>query len=398
MSWLLHTRRVPIRPSSRQPLGGSAAQPASPQYTCAGVGDPDEVAWICYDCATCLCVDDALIKMPEYSLANLLWIGREHPLLQQFGTLGLRMLICLGRPCFRKLLLGKGHKEDRQSGLTGNHILVSQPAAELGDVLPPTSTQLSTSFVAIFGQSIEDLQKCQLLIVNRDAYATLLQERALVNATYANARVDQPAVSSMPIDGVPAQILECACAIPESDRYKSTRMGPGSIRDPLDLAAEKDDASDELSDADNIEEGGSDAGETAETATPDHANQFETPLGLDPTASPSYVQHFAAFQTQVNLVKDAFRAKVRLDSRTTQLLTGSTEQSAKPEETIGAATAAAAAEEECHRAIIDLRRAAQVLGNHSFEEKAKVLEGADKGLFVPSIKPLSMFEPPTWTS
>ena len=52
MSWLLHTRRVAMQPDSRKPLGSSAAQPAS-AHTCAGVGDPDEVAWICYDCATC---------------------------------------------------------------------------------------------------------------------------------------------------------------------------------------------------------------------------------------------------------------------------------------------------------------------------------------------------------
>ena len=81
-----------MQPNSRQPLGSSGAQPASP-YTCAGVGDPDEVAWICYDCASCFCVDDPLLQLPEYALANLLWLGREHPLLQQFGTLGLRMLL-----------------------------------------------------------------------------------------------------------------------------------------------------------------------------------------------------------------------------------------------------------------------------------------------------------------
>ena len=118
--------------------------------------------------------------------------------------------------------------------------------------------RLSASFVAIFGQSIEDLRKCQLLQVNRDAYATLLQERASVNATYRNARVDQAAVNSMPINGVPAQILECACAVPEADRYKATRTGPGSIRDPLDLAADHDDASDELSDVDPGEKGAAD--------------------------------------------------------------------------------------------------------------------------------------------
>ena len=86
-----------------------------------------------------MCVEDERLQLPEFALSNLLWLGREHPLLQQFGTLGLRMLLGLGRPCFRKMVLGKGNKDERQSGLTGNHILVAQPAAELGDVLPPTS-------------------------------------------------------------------------------------------------------------------------------------------------------------------------------------------------------------------------------------------------------------------
>ena len=100
------------------------------------------------------------------------------------------MLLCVGRPCFRKLLLGKGHKEDRQAGLTGNHILVAQPAAELGELLPPTSASLSNSFVAIFGQSPEDLRKCQTLVVHRKAYSTLVKERARVNPTYYDVRVD----------------------------------------------------------------------------------------------------------------------------------------------------------------------------------------------------------------
>jgi hypothetical protein len=58
MSWLLHTRRVPMVPnSSKAPQccaehpaagsSGSAAQPVS-RYACAGVGESDAVAYICY--------------------------------------------------------------------------------------------------------------------------------------------------------------------------------------------------------------------------------------------------------------------------------------------------------------------------------------------------------------
>ena len=156
--------------NSRKAPQSSTAQPVS-QHKCAGIGDIDAVAYICYDCATCLCVDEALIKMPEYALANKLFLGRLHPLLQKHGTLGLRMLLCLGRPCFRKLVLGKGSTEDRQVGLQGNHVLLSQPAADLGKVLPLTSENLN--FVALFGPSHNDLSKCQILKVHREAYSNL---------------------------------------------------------------------------------------------------------------------------------------------------------------------------------------------------------------------------------
>ncbi|MCS5703089.1 MAG: hypothetical protein NZ847_10770 [Acidobacteria bacterium] len=100
------------------------------------------------------------------------------------------------------------------------------------------------------------------------------------------------------------------------------------------------------------------------------------------------MQHLATFQTQLALVNDAFRAKVRSESHAAQ---------DKPDSAIAAATAAAAAAEDCHRAVIDLRHAAQELGKHSFEDRAKLLDNIDRGLFVPTSKPLSMFDPATWT-
>ena len=61
-------------------------------------------------------------------------------------------------------------------------------------------------------------------------------------------------------------------------------------------------------------------------------------------------------------------------------------------------TAQAAAEEECFRAVVDLREAAMKLDKHKFQEKAKLLECVDhKALFVPSGKAMSMFNRLTWT-
>ena len=158
MAWLLHTRRTPVLPDSRMARSNSAARPVSLEGrhgsaehpavldagapACAGIGDPDRTAHICFDCASCLCVDDKLIKMPEFALAKDLWLGRERTALQT-GSLGLRMLLGLGRACFRKLLLGKGQKDTLQSGFTGNHILISQASATLADVLPPPSMKLN---------------------------------------------------------------------------------------------------------------------------------------------------------------------------------------------------------------------------------------------------------------
>ena len=189
---------------------------------CAGVGDPDQTAHICFDCAGCLCVDDKCIKMPEFALANDFWLGRERPALQS-ASLGLRMLLGLGRACFRKLLLGKGQRDTLQSGFTGNHILISQASATLAEALPPSSMHLKDSFVVIFGRDADDLRKCQLLTVQREAYKALAAERARVNAIFAEVPVDQAAVNALPLNGVPQQILDCALQMPEVDRYSATR-------------------------------------------------------------------------------------------------------------------------------------------------------------------------------
>jgi len=402
MSWLLHTKRVAMLPNSRRAppssaqSSASAAQLAS-QHKCAGVGDIDAVAHICYECATCLCVEDKLIKMPRFALSNAMWLGRQHTLLQN-ASLGLRLLLGLGRPCLRKLLLGAGRREERQSGTTGNHVLVSQGSPSIREVLPPSSRQLSDSFVAVFGQDKEDLSKCQLLTVSRNAYKTLAEERVRVNSAFVRTIIDQQAVEALPENGVPQQLIECAVQMPEVDKYAATRCGPGTIRDPLDAAQEDDDASDEISDASSNEglkehaatEMASSVGQPASKTSDPQLNQLETPLGLDPTSTPAFVQHVAAFKAQLDLVQDA----VKQMRRAAQPTDASAAQPANASD----ATAQAAAEEECFRTVLDLREAAQKLDKHKFQEKAKLLDDVDnKAMFVPGNKLLSMFDSSTWT-
>ena len=307
---------------------GSAEQPAArhaASSSYARIGDPDQTARICFDCAACLCVDDKLIKMPEYALANDLWIGRERAALQN-GSLGLRMLLGLGRPCFRKLLLGKGQKDTLQSGFTGNHILISQASASLGEVLPPPSTHLKDSFVVIFGRDAGVLRKCQLLTVQREAYKPLATERARVNAIFSHVPLDEAAANALPLDGVPQQLLDCAVQILEVDRYKATRAGPGTIRHPLDAACPNDDASDENDDHEHNAHGTNPAGEAASASAaqfstdPQNAeqlNHYETPIGMDPTAVPTFVQHVAAFKHNLEHVRDSLSSIRVFTSRVT---------------------------------------------------------------------------------
>lgn len=62
-----------------------------------------------------------------------------------------------------------------------HQVLVSHGCPTSSDVLQPSSHHLSNSFVAFLGQSKEDLSKCQLLTVSRDAYRTLAEDRIRVN-------------------------------------------------------------------------------------------------------------------------------------------------------------------------------------------------------------------------
>ena len=103
---------------------------------------------------------------------------------------------------------------------------------------------------------------------------------------------------------------------------------------------------------------------------------------MDPTSTPDFVQHVAAFKANLDLVQDAVKQMRRTvmptDASGAQPADGSAAQPAAS----SAATAQAAAEEECLRAVEDLREVAQKLDKHQFQDKAKLLENVDKAMFV----------------
>ena len=101
------------------------------------------------------------------------------------------------------------------------------------------------------------------------------------------------------------------------------------MRDPLDATREDDDASDQISDAssnnghteDAGKESASSVGQPASKANDPQLNEFETPLGLVPTATPNFVQHVGAFKGQLELVQDAVK-KMRRAAQPGKALSG----------------------------------------------------------------------------
>ena len=181
MSWLLHTARVPVLTTDQADAIGFTRQhvgdenPGSPHDSdenrathqnsdanpvgtgvaktfdsrCAGVGDMDATVWCCKICISNLCRPEKDIKMPPPALANLLWLGREEPLCKR-ATAGARLLSCLGRPVWRKLILGKGSHDESEKGIAGNFIFLAQARlSELSVTLPPWTEELQESFASM---------------------------------------------------------------------------------------------------------------------------------------------------------------------------------------------------------------------------------------------------------
>ncbi|CAK0860808.1 unnamed protein product [Prorocentrum cordatum] len=232
-------------------------------------------------------------------------------------------------------------------------------------------------------EDTDDSRKCQLLTVQREAYKALAAERARVNAIFAEIPVDQAAANAPPRNGAPQQFLDCAVQMPEVERCSATRSGPGTARDPLDAARPEDDATDKLSESDDDK--------FAATAL----GEVETPIGMDPTAVPTFVQHVAALKRNLEHARELVAS---LSFSANRNPSGQSDSSAAQPASL--ATVRAAAEEQRFRAAVDLREAAWQLDTHSWERNLALLDNAaecDKALFAPSQKPLSMFDPTTWS-
>ena len=142
--WLLNTRRVKVLEQQK------AEDTREGRPRCAGVGDPEEEAWLCHECASYLCHPEP--KMPPKALANVNWGGREHPLYQNL-TMSTRTLLGLGRLVARLVLLKpQDNTDESERAIVGNTILVAQPHPKMiTRKLPPPEEDQVEYFSVVYG-------------------------------------------------------------------------------------------------------------------------------------------------------------------------------------------------------------------------------------------------------
>ena len=125
------------------------------------VADPHQRVPVCLECRCAL--QGQKPKMPKYSLANDLWMGKEPAVFTKLSV-GARMLLPLARSVIRRYnCLNDSGKwmpyEQRIKGFVGN--VVAFPQSDGGAVLnslPPTAASMIDSLVIAFAGSVEDLK------------------------------------------------------------------------------------------------------------------------------------------------------------------------------------------------------------------------------------------------
>ena len=304
--------------------------------------------------------------MPPPALANLLWLGREHPLCQQ-ASIGARMLSCLGRAVWRQLILGKGDKDEQEKGIAGNSILLAQGRpGDLAQSLPPTTQQLQQSFVALFAHSIDEVSKAQMLTVQRDSYLAIVRLRRKVCSTYAEVPLDEGRVGRWPEHGVPHELLACAQHLAETENVNVTQLGPASRQ--VDVACDahcvaKPRAGESADDAEweQVGEEAERAAEPTDAERAQHAfetNTAEAVIAVDHTNDPGLLETFAAFQIKLHAVQEQAARVLAMQPQHEDQRSSSVGEPAAPA-SVEAACASAAAREQCRTLVLETQELAR---------------------------------------
>ena len=375
MKWLLHTRVVPMQNNSFGCRGNNQEEPGS-----AGLGDPNTFAYLCNMCATKLCKKHP--SMPAPCLANDMWVGRFPPVLSDL-TASEQMLLCLGRPCYRKILLGKkGVPEDElQKGLAGNSVFLAQPTAGVAAMeLPPGPTSLSDHLVIAFtGQSTADLSKAHWALVRKSKYLAAATFRKKVCPAFTEVQIKKDVSQEiLPDDGVPCAVQNCTVPLPEMSDVKQYFPGlPGTDRQ---------------------------AGqpENNETAEEDSGSEFEAPeepkttnepiIALNDATDHDSTLMFSVFQQKMQILEEE-AAKVAKNEKEELLECDGIQASCVDE----------GGRQVCRQIVLDLQDTVQRLHGEArlrIEEAIRESNAqtcpSPAALAVPTNQPLSWYQASTW--
>ena len=382
MKWLLHTRSVCMQPDTFGACGDDDTEPG-----CAGVASSERPVFLCDLCRAKLCKKKP--SMPGPALSNDNWVGRQH---RMFGSLtqAERWLLSLGRPCWKKILLGhKGTPEsEAQVALTGNTVFLSQPTAGVPTMqLPPAPDFLSEALVVAFtGSTTSDLSNASWAIVDRQKYLAAADYRKQVCPAFANVAISEVAAQQqLPERGVPEIVQRCGVAMPEVSSVKQYFPGlAGEDVRPPDLHPE------------DAEESGASDASGLEHPCPERSSgeqRKEPIIGMDCAHDEEPVRMLAAFQENLHMLQEEAQKVARLEAR--KMMQDGEGESAPCTDTSG--------RESCKQIAVDVKTAAQKLGPQArlrLEEAIRKAESqrhvSPQALAVPTNEPLSFFHAGTW--
>ena len=375
MKWLVHSRAVPLRSKTFGDKGTDTTEPGS-----AGVGDPRKTSYLRQLCASKLCRKHP--SMPGPALANDMWIGRLPPAFADLTPCE-ETLLSLGRPCYRKILLGKkGMPEDElQKGLAGNSVFLAQPTAGVPAMeLPPGPACLSDHLVIAFaGQSTTDLSKARWAMARKSKYLAAARYRKQVCPAFQDVAIrDNISENILPEEGVPFSLQSCTVPLPELTDVKQHFPGlAGSDQHLLQTEAN------EVSEQDS----GSDAQAEEESKTIN-----EPIIALSTAADHDSTLMFSVFQEKMKLLQEE---AMRVASAEKQQLLGC--------DGLQTSCVDEGGRQICRKIVLDLQDTAQRLHGEARIRIEEAIRESDNhqtadpaALAAPTNEPLSWYKAATW--
>ena len=144
----------------------------------------------------------------------------------------------------RKIILGKGSKDEQNAGLQGNTVLLAQPTTgDVMRVLPPQGQYVCDRIAVIFTTDKSDVSKAKPLFVSRSLYEECICLRQTVCYAYADVVVGD--LSGLPEDGVPGQVMDEALCMPEAKFFEGRFDSVARPQDPVAKEVEQVEAEEE---------------------------------------------------------------------------------------------------------------------------------------------------------